>query len=237
MQLEHEFTVPVGVDDAWQVLLDIERIAPCMPGAAVSSVEGDDFAGSVKVKVGPITVTYQGQGRIASRDDEKHVAVIEASGKETRGAGTARATVTATLYDDASATRVVAVTDLAITGRPAQFGRSVLADVGAKLVGQFADCLATELGTQRAAGDVGTTATGAMTAGPTSAATTAGDATAEGTAVAAGTDHLVPQRQVEPIDLLGAAGVPVLKRLAPVLAAMLGLAVLLMWWRRARSPS
>lgn len=208
MQLEHEFTVPVGVDDAWQVLLDLERIAPCMPGAALSSVEGDDFAGSVKVKVGPITVTYQGKGRIASRDDEKHVAVIEASGKETRGAGTARATVTATLYDDGPATRVVAVTDLAITGRPAQFGRSVLADVGAKLVGQFADCLAGELAARPPAGAVDDARA---------------DAALEPTA-----------REVEPIDLVGTAGIPLLKRVGPLLAAAVAV-VLLLIWRRSRS--
>ena len=202
MQLEHEFTVPVGVSAAWGVLLDIERVAPCLPGASVTSVDGDEFAGTVKVKVGPITVAYAGSGRFLSKDEDKHVAVIEASGKETRGAGTARATVAATLYDDGPATRVVAVTDLAITGRPAQFGRSVLAEVGAKLVGQFAECLAGELATQ-----------------PTAPTAT--------TAVA------TPQPS-EPIDLIGTAGVPVLKRLAPVLAGVVAVVLLLVWRRRRR---
>jgi len=211
MQLEHEFTVPAGVDDAWQVLLDIARIAPCLPGATLTSVDGDEFTGNVKVKVGPITVAYGGSGRFVAKDDEKHVAVIEASGKETRGAGTARATVTATLYDDPPDTRVVAVTDLAITGRPAQFGRSVLADVGAKLVGQFADCLAVELA-----------------ASPPSEAS---DATA-GAARTVSTPPAVTTRGAEPIDLIGAAGVPMLKRLAPIAAAAI---VLLIVWRRRRN--
>ena len=202
MQLEHEFTVPVGVSAAWGVLLDIERVAPCLPGASVTSVDGDEFAGTVKVKVGPITVAYAGSGRFLSKDEDKHVAVIEASGKETRGAGTARAEVTATLYDDGPATRVVAVTDLAITGRPAQFGRSVLAEVGAKLVGQFAECLAGELAAQ-----------------PTASTAT--------TAVA------TPQPS-EPIDLIGTAGVPVLKRLAPLLAGVVAVVLLLVWRRRRR---
>lgn len=218
MQLEHEFTVPVGVEEAWRVLLDIERVAPCMPGATVTSVDGDSFGGTVKVKVGPITVTYTGTGRFLSKDDEKHVAVIEASGKETRGAGTARATVTATLYDDAPDTRVVAVTDLAITGRPAQFGRSVLAEVGAKLVGQFADCLAGELAARPAVAPAATRPRGTEDTQPTAPAAVTSPAASE------------------PINLIGAAGVPVLKRLAPVLAAAAAV-VLLLLRRRRRSRS
>jgi carbon monoxide dehydrogenase subunit G len=221
MQLEHEFTVPVGVDDAWRVLLDIERIAPCLPGATVTSVDGDEFTGTVKVKVGPITVAYNGSGRFLAKDDEKHVAVIEASGKETRGAGTARATVTATLYDDAPDTRVVAVTDLAITGRPAQFGRSVLADVGAKLVGQFADCLAEELAARPTAGV------------PVAPGVVTGAAPAAG-ASAAGTERALTARTAEPIDLISTAAVPVLKRLAPLLLAAAAAAALLAWRRRSR---
>jgi uncharacterized protein len=221
MQLEHDFIVPVGVDDAWRVLLDIERIAPCMPGAALTSVEGDDFAGTVKVKVGPITVTYRGTGRIATRDDEKHVAVIQANGKESRGIGTARATITATLYDDGASTRVVAVTDLAVTGRPAQFGRSVLADVGAKLVGQFANCLAEQL-SRDAGGDLPEQ----PSAEPSSA-----DQPAVATATSFDPSAVAP-REVEPIDVLQAAGVPLLKRALPVLAAAAAVVLLLLRLRR-----
>src|SRR4051812_3522173 len=145
MKLEHDFTVPAPVDEAWKALLDVEKVAPCMPGAALTSVDGDDFTGTVKVKVGPIQVTYKGQARFVEKDEAAHRVVIEASGKEARGSGTASATVTAVLTAQGNQTRAEVVTDLNITGRPAQFGRGVMADVGAKLIGQFADCLAEEL--------------------------------------------------------------------------------------------
>jgi len=146
MNLEHEFAVPVPVDEAWRVLLDVERIAPCMPGATLTSVDGRDFTGSVKVKVGPITVTYDGKATFDEIDEAARRVVIAAIGKETRGAGTAAATVTAILVDAGTTTTVRVDTDLNVTGRPAQFGRGVMAEVGAKLVGQFAACLADELG-------------------------------------------------------------------------------------------
>jgi carbon monoxide dehydrogenase subunit G len=145
MKLEHEFTVPVPVDEAWQVLLDVERIAPCMPGATLLSVDGRDFTGSVKVKVGPITVTYDGKATFEELDEAGRRVVIVAIGKETRGGGTAAATVTAVLDERGPTTGVRVETDLNVTGRPAQFGRGVMAEVGAKLVGQFATCLADEL--------------------------------------------------------------------------------------------
>ena len=145
MNLENEFTVPVPVDEAWQVLLDVERVAPCMPGAALTSVNGDEFTGTVKVKVGPITVTYNGEARFLSKDDTTHRAVIEAKGKESRGSGTAGATVTTQLSGEGSTTKVRVETDLNITGRPAQFGRGVMAEVAAKLIDQFAKCLEDEI--------------------------------------------------------------------------------------------
>ncbi|HEX6198195.1 MAG TPA: SRPBCC family protein [Jiangellaceae bacterium] len=145
MQLQHEFTVPVPVQHAWDVLLDVERVAPCMPGATVESVEGDSFTGKVKVKVGPITVAYAGSASFREKDAEARRVVVEAKGKETRGAGTAAATVTAQLAQADGGTKVAVTTDLAITGRPAQFGRGVMDDVGNKLLGQFADCLADQL--------------------------------------------------------------------------------------------
>jgi carbon monoxide dehydrogenase subunit G len=146
VQLQNSFTVPVPVDDAWRVLLDIERIAPCMPGAALDSVEGDDFTGRVKVKLGPINLTYQGKASFVEKDETAHRAVIDAKGKDQRGNGTAAAVVTATLNAEGSVTRVDVLTDLNITGRPAQFGRGVMTDVGNKLLGQFADRLAAQLG-------------------------------------------------------------------------------------------
>jgi uncharacterized protein len=151
MNLENEFTVPVPVDEAWQVLLDVERVAPCMPGASLTSVNGDDFTGTVKVKVGPITVTYNGEAKFLSKDDATHRAVIEAKGKESRGSGTAGATVTAQLAGEGSSTKVRVETDLNVTGRPAQFGRGVMAEVAAKLIDQFAKCLEDEINSAPAA--------------------------------------------------------------------------------------
>jgi carbon monoxide dehydrogenase subunit G len=146
MELEHEFTVPVPVDQAWPVLLDVERIAPCMPGATLDSVDGDEFTGRLKVKLGAMTITYRGSARIASRDESAHTVTIEGTGKEARGAGTASATVQAHLHDEGDNTRVTVHTKLNVTGRPAQFGRNILSEVGGKLVGRFADNLAEEIG-------------------------------------------------------------------------------------------
>jgi carbon monoxide dehydrogenase subunit G len=145
VQLEHSFTVPVGIEDAWRVLLDIELIAPCMPGAAIDSVDGDDFTGTVKVKLGPIGLTYKGKASWIEKDAVAHRAVIDARGRDARGNGTANAKVMATLTEAGDSTKVDVVTDLDITGKPAQFGRGVMVDVGNKLIGQFADCLAGKL--------------------------------------------------------------------------------------------
>lgn len=146
MELHHEFTVPVPVDDAWQALLDIERIAPCMPGATVEDYDGKTVNGSVKVKVGPITVTYKGTAVFEEQDESAHRMVLIASGRETRGQGTARATVTGTLMEQDGGTAVSVRTDLTVTGRPAQFGRGVMAEVGDRIIGQFAQNLAEQLG-------------------------------------------------------------------------------------------
>ncbi|RPE46330.1 carbon monoxide dehydrogenase subunit G [Streptomyces sp. Ag109_O5-1] len=145
MELHHEFTVPVPVDDAWHALLDIERVAPCLPGAVVEEYDGKTVTGSVKVKVGPVTVTYRGTAVFEEQDESAHRIVLAASGRETRGQGTARATVTGTLSECDGGTAVSVRTDLTVTGRPAQFGRGVLAEVGDRLVGQFAACLAERL--------------------------------------------------------------------------------------------
>ncbi len=178
MQLENSFTVPVPVDEAWRVLLDIERIAPCMPGAALDSVEGDSFTGRVKVKLGPINLTYQGKASFIEKDEANRRAVIDARGKDQRGNGTAAAIVTATLAEEGSITRVDVLTDLNITGRPAQFGRGVMTDVGNKLLGQFAEKLAAQLGEGDAQGDAAraeaaSAATSDAGPAPTSAAATA----------------------------------------------------------------
>lgn len=149
MELTHSFTVPMGADEAFQVLTDIERVAPCMPGATIDSVDGETFTGRVKVKVGPMQITYRGKAQYKELDTEQHRAIIDARGQEMRGSGTANATVTASLTDKGDETEVTVVTNLSVTGRPAQFGRGVMNEVGAKLLGQFADCLSQQLsGTQ-----------------------------------------------------------------------------------------
>src|ERR1700728_3397251 len=142
MELEHSFTVPVPEERAWEVLMDVNRVAPCMPGASLDSVEGDDIKGRIKVKVGPIAMTYAGTAHFTERDEQNHVIVLEASGKETRGAGTASATVRSTLQEQGAQTHVIVHTTLNVTGRPAQFGRGVMAEVGGKLIGIFASNLA-----------------------------------------------------------------------------------------------
>ena len=145
MELEHSFTVPVPEERAWEVLLDVERVAPCMPGASLDSVDGDDIAGRIKVKVGPIAMTYAGTAHFTERDPHAHVVTLEASGKETRGAGTASATVRSMLEGQGDHTHVIVHTTLNVTGRPAQFGRGVMAEVGGKLIGIFATNLASML--------------------------------------------------------------------------------------------
>jgi carbon monoxide dehydrogenase subunit G len=152
MELEHSFTVPVPPERAMDVLLDVQRVAPCMPGASVDSVEGGDIKGRIKVKVGPISMTYAGTAHFDKRDAEAGVIVLEASGKETRGAGTASATVRSQLQGENGHTKVVVHTSLNVTGRPAQFGRGVMAEVGGKLIGIFADNLAAMLAADSGAG-------------------------------------------------------------------------------------
>ncbi len=145
MELEHRFTVPAPVEVAWEAFNDLERIAPCFPGAALSSYDGDAFAGLVKVKLGPISLQYNGTGRFVERDPDRHRAVIEAKGKDRRGNGTAAASITAELTARGDATDVQVRTDLAVTGRPAQFGRGVMQDVSDTLLGRFATCLEQKL--------------------------------------------------------------------------------------------
>lgn len=166
MQLENSFTVPADVDTAWKTLLDVEAIAPCMPGATLESVEGDQFSGNVKVKLGPVAMTYGGSATFLSKDEATHTTVIEGTGKETRGSGTAKATVTASLTSEsANSTRVDVKTDLVITGKAAQFGRGVMQDVAGRLVGQFA----TNLESVIAARSTGQPTPAAETGAPTEA--------------------------------------------------------------------
>ena len=146
MELTHEFTVPATVDQTWEALNDIESVAGCFPGATVTSSEGDTFQGSCKVKLGPIALVYNGTGSFVEKDEASHTMRIEAKGKDKRGNGTAGADVVATLTDSGAETQVKVVTDLAITGKPAQFGRGVMQDVSDKLLDQFVDCLKGKIG-------------------------------------------------------------------------------------------
>ncbi len=247
MRLDHEFTVPVPADEAWNVLLDIRRIAPCLPGAVIDGVTDDAFTGRVKVKVGPISVAYAGTGHFLEQDQAAGRVRIGASGKETRGSGTAKATITAHLHDEGSSTRVSVQTELNITGKPAQFGRGVMADVGNKLLGQFADCLAEQL----AGAVVLSGASAAVAAGQADPASK--DPVRQDPVARAPVRHapvrddperrdvdrrdLVPTDPMPvdpvPIDLLGAAAMPVLKRVLPI-GGVVAILVLLVAVRRRR---
>jgi carbon monoxide dehydrogenase subunit G len=258
VQLQHRFTVPAPIDVAWETLNDVQRVGACFPGAAVTSVEGDEFKGTCKVKLGPISMQYSGSGKFLERDDERYRAVIEARGKDRRGNGTAAVTVTTALTPEGDDRTAVAVdTDLSITGKPAQFGRGVIQDVSNKLLGQFTDCLESQFGADQtvgaAAGDAAGAATtaaaepaqpatetplaaaetpGADTAGAAGEAigTAAGAATASaGSAAGAATSSSGAASALD----LGAAVLPVLaKRYAPY--AVAALALLLVLWRVLR---
>ena len=204
MKLENEFRVDVPVEEAWRVLLDVERIAPCMPGAQLQEVEGDEYRGIVKVKVGPITAQYKGVARITESDDANHRAVIRAEGRDTRGQGNASATATAVLQPDGDGTRVNIDSDVTITGKVAQFGRGVIADVSAKLLDQFVACLESDV------------------------LSSAGDRPAASEVAESGKARTIEAPEAEPVDLLRTAGAPVLKRVVPVAAAVVVVVVLVL---------
>jgi carbon monoxide dehydrogenase subunit G len=243
MELEHRFEVPVGIDQAWPHLLDMEKVAACFPGATLSSSDGDEYSGTVKVKLGPIQLTYQGTARIVSADEASHTATIEASGNAPRSGSTAAMTVVATATaagDDRTAVEMK--TDLNITGRPAQFGRGVMVEVGNKILGRFADCLSAKLAAAEGvpAGD-GAAPTAAAPSGGADAApgsgpsghggTTAAEAGAAAASSGPSTYTRAPSApESEPIDLLASARGSIVKRLAPLVAA----AVVVVLWRMLR---
>lgn len=169
MELVHDFTVPVAVDRAWDVLTDIERVVPCMPGASVTSVEGDAFEGGMKLKLGPIGMTFKGQGSFVEKDPAARTAVIEAKGRDARGNGGAQAVVTAALSEQDGVTAVHVVTDLNVTGKAAQFGTGVMKDVSNRLLGQFVNNLAAQLSAEDPTGDAPSPATSANGAAPAKA--------------------------------------------------------------------
>lgn len=243
MELDHEFTVPVPVDHAWAVLLDVERVAPCMPGATLDSIDGDEFTGRLKVKLGAMTITYKGAARIASKDEATHTVTMEGTGKESRGAGTASATVQAQLHEEGEITRVTVHTKLNVTGRPAQFGRNILSEVGGKLIGRFAEGLHEEIQRSEEAGPEEAPAAGPEQPAPTTSQ--ASPATDEGAAAKAGTapaaapaTEATPRRRerhtADAIDLLEVAGPAVAKRAAPVAAGFIAVFTIWRVFRRRR---
>ncbi|MEO3862195.1 SRPBCC family protein [Acrocarpospora sp. B8E8] len=248
MRFEHEFTVPVPVEQAWSVLLDAERVAPCLPGASLDSVEGDTVTGKMRVKVGPITVTYNGTATFENVDKDAHTLTLKASGKEARGAGTASATVAARLVPEGDTTKVTVETSFNVTGRPAQFGRGVMNEVGSRLIDRFATNLAAilqegttpepvptpEIPRQAPAPTESDEPARHLTAVPTPRQTPVAEETLAREAHPAGTSRTSRTPDEEALDLLEIAGAPVLKRLAPALAA-LGVLALVIWLiRRSR---
>jgi len=207
MDLNHEFIVNVPVNDAWIILTDLERIAPCLPGAQLTEVEGDTYRGQVKVKVGPIVAQFKGQASFVTRDDAAHTASLKGEGRDTTGKGTASAIITAQLTSvTPTSTKCTVVTELTISGKVAQFGRGALADVSDKLLKQFSENL-----NQLIASAPATTTTTAETATTTSAP-----------AAAAGPEiRKIDSAEVAPLDLLGTAGAPILKRAIPAVVALI----------------
>jgi carbon monoxide dehydrogenase subunit G len=206
MDLNHEFVVNVPVNDAWVILTDLERIAPCLPGAQLTEVEGDVYRGQVKIKVGPIVAQFKGQASFISRDDLAHTASLKGEGRDTTGKGTASAIITAQLTSvTPTSTKCTVVTDLTISGKVAQFGRGALADVSDKLLAQFSENL-NQL----------------ITSSPATATTTP-----IATEVAAASPQIrkIESAEVAPLDLLGTAGAPILKRAIPVVVALIAVVI------------
>lgn len=183
MDLEHSFIIPVPPEQAWQALLDVEQVAPCMPGATVDGFDGEVISGKIKIKVGPVQMTYAGKARFTEKDEATKTVVLEASGKETRGSGTASATIRSSLQDENGQTRVQVRTTMTVTGRPAQFGRGVMAEVGGRIIGKFASNLAAQLSGEGAAAPA---AASAGEAQGTPAASTGATSTGANAAAGAG---------------------------------------------------
>ena len=225
MRIENSFTVSLPAEDAWKVLLDVERIAPCMPGAELQEVAGDEYRGIVKVKLGAITAQYKGAVRFAEVDEVGRRIVLKAEGRETRGQGNASATVTATLTDAGEgATRVAIETDLTISGKIAQFGRGVMADVSAKLLAEFAGCLEREV----LAGDAGRVAADeiaeVLADEIADVAVDSPERAARLVTAVAPESRTVHSKPAEPVDLLAVAGGSVAERAVP--AAIVGVLLL-----------
>jgi uncharacterized protein len=233
MEITDSFRVSTPLEETWKVLLDIERIAPCLPGAKLEEIDGDEFRGFVKVKVGPITAQYKGTAKLAEVDEAQRRILIDASGRDTRGQGNASAKILVTMAGDADGTEVSVHTDLSITGKVAQFGRGVLGDVSAKLLGQFVE---------RLEADVLNGEASAAPTPPAPPATTVTTASAPAPTITAPTTLPTPLQpqgprriegpDVEPVDLFATAGAPVGRRLVPVVIGVVVAFLLFRRWRR-----
>ena len=237
VQLEHTFRVPADLETVWQAVLDPELVAPCMPGASLTEVDGSAFTGTVKVKLGPISLLYKGSGEFLETDEQTRRVVIKASGKDARGNGTAAATVTVSLRAEGAETVGSVVTDLSITGKPAQFGRGMISEVGGKILDSFAGCLSSKLAPQPAEPEAAPklAVVEPVVQEPPPVAAAGATAVAEPVSDVAPKPRLeaVPAPESEPIDLLSYAAPSVLKRAVPVL--VLGLVVLAVLVVRRRS--
>ena len=221
MELHHEFTVPVPAADAWRILTNLEQLAPCLPGAQLTEVEGEIYRGQVKVKVGPIVAQFKGQASFVTRDDTGYTASLKAEGRDTGGKGNASATITAKLEPTgATSAKCTVDTDLNITGKVAQFGRGALADVSDKLLLQFVDNLNALIASGATADTPAATAATAAPAAPATAAQTAPTLAAPATPAAPTVRKIEHTDDVAPLDLLDAAGGTIAKRLVPVLVVI-----------------
>ncbi|GAB3377221.1 SRPBCC family protein [Amycolatopsis echigonensis] len=222
MKIDNEFTVSAPIDRAWTVLTDLEGIAPCMPGAQLTGVDGDVYSGKVKIKVGPVVSEYAGTVRFAEKDDTNYRAVIDAKGRDSRGAGNASATITAQLKADGTRTIVTVDTDLKISGKIAQFGSGMIKEVSEKLLGQFVDCLEGKL-TVTVPEDVATESPGGA---QQPAGAQAAPARPSAAPPAADVQGAVGKRTIthaadsEPLDLMSIAGKSIYKRALPVAAVL-----------------
>jgi uncharacterized protein len=234
MDLTNEFTVGLPVDRAWALLTDIERIAPCMPGAQLTGVDGDTYTGLVKIKLGPVTTQYAGTAVFESKDDAAHVGVLRASGRDSHGQGNASALITASLEAAGDQTKVSVHTDLTITGKVAQFGRGVILDVSAKLLGQFVQCLESSL-----TGEIAAPEPAASEAPPAVEPVVSAESAESASTAPAVPQPAVPQpavakpavaaREVAPIDLASVARGAVLKRAIPAVVVLAVIVAIIVW--------
>jgi carbon monoxide dehydrogenase subunit G len=226
MEIADSFRVSTPIQDTWKVLLDIERIAPSLPGAQLQEIEGDEYRGIVKVKVGPITAQYKGTAKLAEVDEANHRIVIDASGRDTRGQGNAKASIVVTMATEGAGTKVDVVTDLSITGKVAQFGRGVLADVSSKLMGQFVENLERDVLTTAGGGDT------SHAGGPYEQAfESLPAATVEAEHENVQGPRKIDSPEPEAVDLMEVAGGSLAKRVVPVAVAIV---VLFVVWRIIR---